>query len=70
MKFIMIINIKIPTCVVGILTFMGINTIQSKSLKHTMSLYLNILKHFSVRKRNRKPSAGNYPYSLNSGADM
>ena len=62
-KVIMIINVKIPTCV-GILTSMSIKHIPSKSLENSMSSYLNILKHFSVRKRNRKPSAGNYPYSL------
>ena len=62
-KLIMIINVKMPAYV-GILTVMIIKNTPSKSLRHSMSLYFNILKHILVGKRNRKPSAGNYPYSL------
>ena len=37
-------------------TVMSMKNTPSKSLKHSMSLYF--------RKHNRKPSAGNNPYSL------
>ena len=42
-KLIMIINVKMPTCV-GILTLMSIRNTPSKSLKHSMSFYFNVFK--------------------------